>query len=112
MVTHIRRARSNRQIAAVVADTIDFFDGYQGFISSWGAYIRDLRQQRRRKSKKLSDFYQAVIRLIEASQSPIKELSDDELTAVLFEQIEKLIVSNPEIILVAARAVGKDVKPD
>jgi len=109
-VLSINRAKSSSTIEAILQDTVAEFGGWAGFVTAWTRYIKDLRKQPRRKSKKLADFFTCVIRMMEAPQPPTPVLEDDELADLIMDQVRQLIVDHPEIVAIAAEAVCVDDK--
>jgi hypothetical protein len=112
-VTQLKNARSDNHVRLLCNLMLYRFGGLQGFVNAW---LQQLGRVQRDQpgSKKSLDFFQAVVRMIEFSDSTrpnVTGLTDEDLQRELEAETRRLIDAHPELAVQAAGQIGWTIIP-
>ena len=111
----LKRTRDEKRVAILVAVMVESFGGLHEFVAAWIGHI-DQAMEKSPGSKKVLDFFQAITQMSDAAHKYHKppdpaEMTTENLTFALRQQLRDLVRDEPELAVAAARELGWEVRP-
>jgi len=113
-VTQLKNAQTPKQVELLCGAMIQRFGGVEELFAAWVQQFEAARVAQP-GSKKVLDFYQAILRMIEycdANRPNLAEVSDHDLEDEIIEGCKQLIRQHPEVAIDAAEQIGWTVIPE
>ena len=110
-LTRLNDDLTNKQIRLLCSAMISHFGGLQGFIGAWSDYYQYARKQRGLGAYRCLESVIRLMQYCEENRRDTSEMTDEELTCSIREDLRGLIQQCPELAVTAASEIGWRVEP-